>query len=594
MCAINGFNFKNIELIKKMSAITSSRGPDNEGFSFSEDYTIGHNRLSIIDPEQRSNQPFYFKNLILTFNGEIYNYLELKKKLVSKGFSFETKSDTEVIIKLFYLNGIDSFKELSGIFAISIYDINLKKFYLIRDTIGVKPIYYHYNPTSNKFIYSSLIKSILISLKGTKLNYRAVESYSNFNRNDYRETFYTDIFKVLPGELIEFKNDILKRSKFLKLEFKDNSNSMTLKSDIKKYFNNQFLSDVPVALSLSGGIDSNILLSELLSSKGTNFSNYSVTFKDSKKYQKDHDAAKIISNYYGVEFNSIEVSSKDFSENAEKVVDILEEPAGNNNAISNYVLSQSIGQKVLFSGDGGDEVFTGYDRYRSIHILTMAQKLNFFKKNYLNIKNNNFNRLFIDNSRDLYLSFSEKNLLINKDKAYKNYKDIKKQELESLLNHTKELDNKPKLSNVMFHDLDTWVPNDVLSRNDKIYSNNGIEVRVPFLDKNIIEKYLMLNNFQKFGFFFKSKYILSQFYKKKMKSTIDKKLGFNSPFSRWLKNDIYDFAKNILSINYYDSSEILDLDFCQQLLKRHKDEYCDPWLIWNLINLQIFLRKNRF
>ena len=594
MCGINGFNFKDLELIKKMSGLTSSRGPDNEGFSSNDGYTLAHNRLAIIDPEERSNQPFHFKNLVLTFNGEIYNYLELKKELISKGYKFETKSDTEVVIKLFHLEGIDSFKKLSGIFAISIYDTNLRKFFLIRDTVGIKPLYYSYDTSTNKFVFSSLIKSILASSKNRKLNLDAVESYSNFNRNDYRETFYKNIFKVLPGELIEVQKEIFKRSKFLNFNFEKKPNTETLLLDIKKCFNNQFLSDVPVALSLSGGIDSNVILSELLSSKGTDFTNYSVTFKDSKKYQKDHDAAKKISSYYGVKFNSVEVSSKDFSQYAEDIVDILEEPVGNSNAISNYILSQSINQKVLFSGDGGDEVFTGYDRYRSIYILTTIKKINFLKKNFLNIKNKNFNRLFIDNSKDLFLSFSEKNLLKNKNKVFKNFKDIQKKELDLLLNHSNQSNTKPELFNVMLHDLDTWVPNDILNRNDKIYSNKGIEVRVPFLDKKIIEKYLMLSNLQKFGFFFKSKNILTKLYKNKIKFNVDKKLGFNSPFAGWLRNDIYEFAKNILSVNYYNSSEILDLDFCQKLLKKHKSEYCDPYLIWNLISLQIFLRKNRF
>ena len=592
MCAINGFNFRNIELIKKMSEISSSRGPDNKDFSSAEEYTVGHNRLAIIDPEKRSNQPFNFKNLILSFNGEIYNYLEIKEKLILKGYKFETTSDTEVIIKLFHFKGVDSFKDLSGIFSISIYDSKLKKLYLIRDTVGVKPLYYYYNSLTKKFIFSSLIKGILISLEDKILNYNAIESYSNFNRNDHRETFYKKIFKLLPGELIEVHEGNFKRSKFLNFEFNYGYDTKKLTSDIKTYFNKQFLSDVPVALSLSGGVDSNVVLNELLSSKGTEFTNYSVTFEDSKKYQNDHDAAKTISNYYGVKFNSVEISSKDFSDHAEKIVDIVEEPVGNSNAISNYILSESIDQKVLFSGDGGDEVFTGYDRYRSIHILTILKKFNFFNKSYF--KHKNFDRLFINNSRDLFLSFSEKNLLKNQKKAYKNFKSIDKQDLELLLNHTKKTDDKPKLNNVMYHDLDTWVPNDILNRNDKIYANKGIEARVPFLDKNIIENYLMLNNFEKFGFFFKSKNILLKFYENKIKFKINKKLGFNSPFASWLRNDIYDFAKNVLSKEYYDSSEILNLDFCQQLLKKHKDEYCDPYLIWNLISLQIFLRKNKF
>ncbi len=594
MCGINGFNFKDTSLINNMAKFTSSRGPDNQDFFSSDEYTVGHNRLAILDPDKRSNQPFSYKNLILSFNGEIYNYLELKKDLILKGYKFETTSDTEVIIKLFHFKGKDSFKDLSGIFAISIYDIKKKKIYLVRDTIGIKPLYYYHNDLSKKFIFSSLIKGILISLESKRLNHNAVVSYSNFNRNDYRETFFKEVFKVLPGELIEVQNGNLRRSDFLNFNFNNDPTDTNVKRDINKYFKRQFLSDVPVALSLSGGIDSNIILSELLSSKGTEFTNYSITFKDSKKYQSDHDVAKKISDYYGVKFISVEVDSRAFSENIEKIIDIVEEPVGNSNAISNYVLSKNVNQKVLFSGDGGDEVFTGYDRYRSIYILSIIRKLNIFKKKQYNLKSKNFQRLFINNSRDLFLSFSEQNLLKTQNKAYKNYKAINSSNLENLLNHTKKIDQNPNLINVMYHDLDTWVPNDILNRNDKIYGDKGIEVRVPFLDKNIIENYLRLNNFKKFGFSFKSKNILLKKYKNKLKFNVDKKLGFNSPFAAWLRNEIYEFAKNILSKQYYDSSEILDLDYCQKLLKKHKIEYCDPYLIWNLLSLQIFLRKNRF
>ena len=594
MCGINGFNFKDIDLIKKMLAITSSRGPDNMDYFETDDYTVGHNRLSIIDPDKRSNQPYYFKNYILSFNGEIYNYIDIKKRLISEGYKFETTSDTEVIIKLFDSKGIDSFKDLSGIFSISIYDLKLKKLYLARDVVGVKPLYYYFEPSSKKFIFSSLINSILIFLKNKQLNYDAINSYSNFNRNDYRETFFKNIFKVLPGELVEFSNGNYKRSKILNFEFNKNKNQSEIKSDISYNFSNQFLSDVPVALSLSGGMDSNIVLQELLKNKGTNFTNYSVTFKNSLKYQEDHKAAKKISEYYGVKFNSVEVSSQDFKDNAEKIVDIVEEPTGNTNSISNLILSNNVSEKVLFSGDGGDEVFTGYNRYKSIYILSLFIKLNIFKNINFQTKNKNLNRIFINNSRNLYLSFSEQNLLKNTEKVYKNFKYLKNKDLDQIFNHTSNINNYPSLSNVMYHDLDTWVPNDILNRNDKIYGNNGIEARVPFLDKKIIEDYLMLKDSSKYGLFFKSKNILLKNYKDQIKLTVKKKLGFNSPFAGWLRNEIYEFGKNVLSKDYYDSSEIIDLDWCQKLLKKHKEEYCDPYLIWNLISLQIFLRKYKF
>ena len=574
-----------------MMARTASRGPDNQDYFEDNEITLGHNRLSIIDPEERSNQPYYFKNLVLSFNGEIYNYLDLKSKLISYGYSFKTKSDTEIIIKLFDLKGIESFKELSGIFCISIYDTKLKKLYLVRDIVGVKPLYYHFDISTKKFIFSSLISSILIYFKNKRLNFDALNSYSNFNRNDYRETFFKDIYKVLPGELVEVYNQSYKRTKILNFKFNKNKNESELTGDINKNFSKQFLSDVPVALSLSGGYDSNIILQELLKNKGTEFTNYSVTFKDSISFQKDYEVAKKISNQYGVKFNTIEVNSQDFREEAENIVDIVEEPVGNQNSVSNIILSKNISEKVLFSGDGGDEIFTGYNRYRSIYIISLLAKLNFLKDKNFKYNNKNINRLFIKNSRDLYLSFSEQNIFKNAKFSYKNYKLINKKDLDQILNHSKSIDNNPILSNVMFHDLDTWVPNDILLRNDKIYANKGIEARVPFLDQNIIEDYLMLKDFKKYGLFFRSKNILIKNYKDLNRLILKKKRGFDSPFSSWLRNKIYDFGRDVLSKNYYDSSDIINIEFCQKLLEKHKKEYCDPHLIWSLISLQIFLRK---
>ena len=577
-----------------MMAVTSSRGPDNQDYFASNEYTVGHNRLSIIDPDKRSNQPYYFKNFVLSFNGEIYNYLEIKKILISKGYSFKTNSDTEVIVKLFDLEGKNSFKKLSGIFSISIYDLTLKKLYLVRDIVGVKPLYYHFESDTKKFIFSSLINSILIYMKNKQLNHDAINSYSNFNRNDYRETFFKNIFKVLPGELIEISNGNYKRTKLLNFKFKTNKNENEINNDINKNFSNQFLSDVPVALSLSGGVDSNILFQELLKNKGTNFTNYSVTFKDSKNHQQDHDVAKKISRHYGVKFNSIEVSSQDFRDNAEKIIDITEEPTGNQNAISNLILSNNISEKVLFSGDGGDEVFTGYNRYKSIYILSLFIKSNLFKNIDFKTKNKNINRLSIKDSRNLYLSFGEQNLFRNAKNVYKDFKLINNSDLDQILNHSLNLNNHPNLSNVMFHDLDTWLPNDILVRNDKIYGNKGIEARVPFLDKQIIEDYLMIKDSKKYGLFFKSKNILLKNYKGLNKFILKKKIGFLSPFSGWLRKEIYEFGKEILSKQYYDSSDIIDLDFSQKLLNKHREGYCDPYLIWNLISLQIFLKKYKF
>ena len=164
MCGINGFSFKDISLIKKMSQLTQQRGPDYTGFYTDDFVSLSHNRLSILDPHERSNQPFIYKDFVVIFNGEIYNYKDLSNFLKERGYKIQTSSDTEVIIKLFHLLGVESFTKLKGIFAISIYDKVQKKIYLIRDLIGVKNLYY--TVEKNKFYFSSLInplKKLLIN-----------------------------------------------------------------------------------------------------------------------------------------------------------------------------------------------------------------------------------------------------------------------------------------------------------------------------------------------------------------------------------------------------------------------------------------------
>ena len=177
--------------------LTENRGPDAKGIFESENMTLGHNRLSIIDLSTAANQPLTDDNLTIIFNGEIYNYKSLREKLLLKGVNFKTNSDTEVIIKLFKEYGDDSFKMLSGIFAIAIWDSKKNELVLIRDIVGVKPLYYYHNINEKKFYFSSLIKSILVSKKDNEINNKALNYYLNFWHNDLSETTFKDIYLSL-------------------------------------------------------------------------------------------------------------------------------------------------------------------------------------------------------------------------------------------------------------------------------------------------------------------------------------------------------------------------------------------------------------
>ena len=590
MCGINGFNFSDKELIKKMMAFTKNRGPDANGIYSENEVTISHDRLSIIDLTSKANQPMNYKNYIISFNGEIYNYKNLKKELEETGESFKTNSDTEVILRLFDKFGVESFKKLSGIFAVCIWDKLKKKIYLVRDTIGVKPIYYHFNKLKNKFIFSSSIKSVLLSLDSKEINEKAFRFYSNFGRNDDVETIFKGVFKLLPGELLIFENNEISKRKILNIELRSsNLGNHQIKKIIEDSVESQLVSDVPIALSLSGGVDSNVVYS-IMRKKLNNFNIYSFYFKDYEKFNEDFNVAKTNANFYKNNFIPIEIGHNEFSDNSEKIVDILEEPTGNQCSVLNYSMSKKINEKILLTGDGGDETFTGYDRYRSIHIINFLRKFNFI--NFINPKTKykNLNRLFYKNAKDLYLSFSEQNIYKNLNFYYKNFKLLEKNDL--FLNHTKDLKLNNSLNSISLIDLDLIVPNEYLLRNDKIFMNEGVEVRVPLLDLNIINNLLNINEFKKFQYSFKSKGLIKKIFKNDIHKLVRRKWGLQSPYAKWMKGPLQEFLKQVLSKDYYSNSKnYFNFDEINKLISLHKEKYHNPDLLWSLAMMQIFLRN---
>ena len=583
MCAINGFSFHNSLLLKQMMNFCKNRGPDWEETYHDEDFSIGHNRLSILDIDNRSNQPFIYKNFILSFNGEIYNYLDLKRDLEQKGYRFNTSSDTEVLVILFYEYGIEAFKKLSGIFSISIWDKNKKILYLIRDIVGIKPLYY--KEKNGNIFFSSLINPLLINDK-VNLNLKAANYFNNFGYNDLSETFYKGIFKVLPGELLIYRDKKLTKKKFLNYNFKTNKklSNEFIKEKIIKIIKKQTVSDVPIALSLSGGIDSNILLGNI--NKPLKTYSASFVYNNNKNLDSIFAAQRAIE--YKTEHNEINISDDDFMNSLELINDILEEPIGNENSVGNYFLSKNIKEKVLLVGDGGDEIFTGYNKYRSIYFFSILNKINFLKFLKPYSKNKNLNRFFFSSANDMHLSFSNQNLLNNKN-IYKHYNQVKSDEVN--FNHFNKKNYDLSLENIMFADIDTWVQNDVLLRNDKIYMNKGIEVRVPYLDQEMIENFLFYSPFKKINFFRRTKPLLRKLFKSQLKTILKQKKGFNSPFNFWINE-----KKNIDKIKFFFSKEYYRSDLLnyEEVKKILHNKYKNSFEIYSLLMFQIFLKKNNF
>ncbi len=595
MCGINGFSFKDENLIGKMHQFIQKRGPDSNGYYTDANISLGHSRLSIIDTNERSNQPFKYKDLVIVYNGEIYNYLHLRKKILDLGIELKTSSDTEVIIVLFDLYGVKAFKMLSGIFALSIWNKKKEKLYLIRDILGVKPLYYKHDENVKNIYFSSSIYALKETNNKNEISEEALFFYQNLGRNDSNESFLKGIFKLSPGELIIFKKKILIKKHFLKFKYKKiNIPNYEIKKKIESIIKKQFVSDVPVALSLSGGVDSNIVYHCLRKYHNENINIYSFYFKDYEKFNEDFRVARENVKKFNGKLIPIEISYKDFINFSEKSTSALEEPLRSEASVLNYVMANNVKEKVLLTGDGGDEIFTGYDQYRSIYYLYLINNINIFKKILKNtqFENKQFKRLFMEDSRDLYISFSERNLYVDPEKYFKNFKELNVNSLK--LNHSKKKDFKYNLDEVIEIDIDTKIPNDYLKRNDAIFMNKGIELRVPFYDEEMINLFLKLSIHKKFGFRGKSKHFLYSLFKNEIYNKTKRKWGLQSPLAKWMKNELQPFLKEILSPGYYDgSNKYLNFDEIHKLINLHKEKYFNHHLLWSLVSFQIYIRQNK-
>lgn len=321
-----------------------------------------------------------------------------------------------------------------------------------------------------------------------------------------------------------------------------------------------------------------------------NYKIYSFFFHDYEKFNEDFKIAKKNCDRFKDNLQPIEVNSQDFQENVENVVEILEEPVSNQSAILNYIMAKSVEEKVIMNGDGGDEIFGGYDHYKSSYILSSLSKLNPFKS-FINpnFNNKNLNRLFLKDSKEFFLSFNEGNLMHNKHIYFKNFEKLTKDQMS--LNHTIDFNFSNRLNDICYLDLDTKIPNDFLKRDDKIFMHFGIEARVPYLDQQMIEKFLFMSELKKYNFSLTSKGFLKKLFKNNF-YTVNRKWGLQSPIAKWMKNELQPFIKEILSENYYSNSRIyLNFKEIESLIKLHKEKYYNPDLLWSLIIFQIFLKK---
>lgn len=558
MCGFVGFcdDSKNKKkIIRDMADIIKHRGPDSDGYYVDNNIALGFRRLSIIDLDKGS-QPIFNedKDKVIVFNGEIYNYKEIREELKSKGHKFSTNTDTEVI-----LHGYEEYKEdilnkLRGMFAFVIYDIKEKSLFGARDFYGIKPFYYYYD--NENFLFGSEIKSFLGSPNFKKeLNKDMLSQYLTFQCSIGEDTFFKNTYKLLPGYYFIYKDKELEIKKYyeVKLEPNDDKSLEEWVSGIREVIDNSVLahkvSDVEVGSFLSSGVDSS-LIAKLSSVDKT----FTVGY-DNKKYS-EIDYAKQFSDKINVSNVSKKISKEEYFKEFSNVQYYMDEPLADASAVMLYFLSKTASKhvKVCLSGEGADEIFGGYNIYHEPYSVSWYNKIPYFIRKCIGIlvypfrNYTGFNFLYRRSKKieDRYIGNAfifepnDAKKIVNFNYGNKTYKDFTKPYYDKV----SDLDVVTKMQYI---DFNFWLIYDILLKADKMSMANSLEVRVPYLDREVIEyasklpsKYKIVGNETKYAFRKVAKEELAD------KVADKKKLGFPVPIREWLKeDDVYQEVKNM-------------------------------------------------
>lgn len=621
MCGIVGFisSFQDKETIIYNQVNTlNHRGPDAQNI-YTDDYiALGHTRLAIIDIHNAS-QPMVCDNerYILVFNGEIYNYIELRQHLIFQGVKFKTHSDTEILLNMYITYGKDCLKKLNGMFAFAIYDKYNKSLFLARDHFGIKPLYYTIN--KNTFIFASEIKAIL-EYPGVKptVDMNSINEYLTFQVMLKKHTLFKDIHSLEPGTYMIVKNDkIIEKQKYwnFKYEIDDSKSEEQYISELLSLLENslymQTRSDVPIGAYLSGGIDSSLV--STLASKNYlgNFQTFSGGFKDSKDFDETH-FAKIVHKSINSIHHEIFPTSKDFLDNFEKIMYHMDYPEAGPGVFSQFMVSRLAAKhvKVVLGGQGGDEIFGGYTRY-AVAYLEQALKGAIFEtseegkhlvtlqsiipnmaqlKNYVPLIKEQFKDGLFDPMDERYYRMINRshylNKIYNKDFLSTFNQDELLDKFKQVFNHP---DTKSYFNKMTHFDLKTLLPA-LLHVEDRMSMIVSIESRVPLLDYRIVELASKMPPAMKFAGG-KTKAVLIKSVKNILpKEIINRKdkMGFPTPINNWLANDLKEYALDILTSQKAKNRGYLNTSAIEKQIKESSKFSRD---LWGALNLEIWHRK---
>jgi asparagine synthase (glutamine-hydrolysing) len=646
MCGICGeieLNNKrtNLEIVKRMCEVMVHRGPDDEGMVFIKgnqyvevknfrespsnindfEVALGHRRLSIIDLSEAGHQPMCNEDasVWIVFNGEIYNFQEVKEKLVKKGHFFKSKSDTEVILHSYEEWGVECLSHFRGMFAFAIWDSRLQQLFMARDRLGKKPLVYFCQ--NGHFAFASEIKALLqVQDVERKVNDTAIHHYLTYQYVPSPDTIFEGIKKLPPAHYLLYdRTGNIKIERYWKLNFNSGQKPYTdlqelsnlIRAELEESVKLRLISDVPLGAFLSGGVDSSLIVGIMARLSEKPVKTFSIGFEE-----KDFDElsyAQLVSNHFATEHHEF-IVKPNAVEILPKLVWHYNEPFADPSAIPTYYVASLTKDfvKVVLTGDAGDENFAGYPRYLRSKWVALFTKIpesvrRDFMPEFLRIfsslhwREKTLNRLadFIEklssNQARNYLEqikyFNDK----EKEDIYSEQFSKKLQHVDSvdyLIAKSEESETDDLIDQLLYVDINSYLPEDLLVKVDIATMANSLEARVPFLDHKFMElaagipSQLKLKGTE-------SKFILKKTFKDLLPDAIfkRKKMGFGVPLSRWFRKELRDYIYEILLDNKTMNRGYFKREGIERLLNDHITlRYDHSARIWALLVLEIWFR----
>ena len=626
MCGIVGIksNTSKVDdvLLKKMRDSFPYRGPDDAGIWVDNDHGIGfgHRRLSILDPTPSGHQPMIDNQTgnVITYNGEVYNYVEIRDELEKKGYQFTTGTDTEVILKAYTEYGEKCISHFNGMFAFAIWDKLNNYLFIARDRLGVKPFYYQLTENGD-FYFASEVKALRLANHQTlEVDETLIDQYMNFGYVPGENTLEKGIKRLLPGHCATLKKGKLEIQKYWSLDFnngKDKGFDYYLeksKSLLNSAIDLRLRSDVPLGIFLSGGIDSSAVVGLLAERTTERLKTFSIAYDFGEAYNETK-YARMVAKKFNTDHHEMFLTTDQFQKFIPEFSYLMDEPVTESAAISLQFLSQLTKDHVtvVLSGEGSDEIFGGYDLYKYMSVIERYRSI--VGSNLANMISRSLGGFLPENNKiRKYLTLSEQPLekrykgISTYEGRYKNslYKKDFKNRIEQsnttqchefLTQLFDETNHKDELSRMLNFDTKTWLVDDLLIKADRMSMAASLELRVPFLDYRLVEfaatipsKYKVHNG--------QGKYIL----KKMMEGILPdeiiyrKKMGFPTPLKLMFQGEMAAYARDTLMssnthIHRYFEKEAIQLILDEHISTKHDHHR----VLWQLVVLEEWLKSQR-